>query len=61
MLQMYKTMKIKLNKNKSNQIGFLRIDDETYSKIVIIAKKNKVSNQEVVRSILEQVIDQVEF
>lgn len=54
-------MKIKLNKNKANQIGFLRIDDETYNKVVAIAKKNKVSNQEVVRSILEQVIDDVEF
>ena len=53
-------MKIQIKKSANKIIGALRVTPETFDKIVKIAKKEKVSNQEVIRAILEQVIDTIE-
>jgi predicted DNA-binding protein len=41
-------------------IGSLRVSDTVYAKISTIAKREKCSNQEVVRAILEKFIHDVE-
>ena len=52
---------IKLNKNKDAQIGFVRVSQRLYDKIESVSKKHKVSMQTVVREVLENCIDDVEF
>jgi hypothetical protein len=54
-------MKITIKKSTDKLIGALRVSQKVYDKIVSIAKNEKVSNQEVIRAILEQVIDDVEI
>lgn len=53
-------MKIIIKKTSDKLIGLLRVSEGTFNRIEIIAKKEKVSNQAVVRAILEQVIDTIE-
>lgn len=45
--------------SRDKQIGALRVSPKVYSKIESVAKKEKVSKQEVIRAILEQVIDTI--
>lgn len=52
---------VKLNKNKDAQIGFVRVSQRLYDKIEQVSKKHKVSMQTVVREVLENCIDDVEF
>jgi len=54
-------MKIRLAKSADKIIGALRVSPETYGKIEILARQGGVSNQEVVRAILDQVINDVEI
>lgn len=54
-------MKIQLQKPASKIIGALRVSPETFDKIEKLAKKEKVTNQDIIRAILEQVIDEVEI
>lgn len=53
-------MKIYLSKKSDKIIGALRLPNDLFEKIEKIAKEQKVSNQEVIRAILIQVIDEVE-
>lgn len=53
-------MKLQIKKTADKQIGGLRLSNDTYNKIVAIAKREKVSKQVVIRSILDKVIDDVE-
>lgn len=53
-------MKIRISKTSDKIIGALRVSNEVYEKVEKIAKKEKVSKQEVVRAILDQVIDTIE-
>lgn len=53
-------MKIRIAKTAEKIIGSLRVSNEVFGKIEIIAQREKVSNQEVVRAILDQVIDDIE-
>lgn len=52
---------ITLNRTKDYQIGNVRVDKITFDKITKIAKEQKVSNQQIVRAILERLIDSVSF
>jgi len=52
---------IKLIVPSLRQIGNVRVSEELYSKISKIAKDNKVSNQDIVRAILENFIDEAKF
>ena len=54
-------MKLIIEKTADKQLGNLRLSDNVYKKIEQIAKKEKVSKQQVVRSILEQIIDSIEL
>lgn len=54
-------MKIHLKKTAERQIGNVRVSPETFHKIEEIAKRGNVSNQSVIRAILEQVIDDIEL
>lgn len=42
-------------------LGLLRVSNEVYGKLEAIAKKKEVSKQKVLRAILDEVIDKVEF
>ncbi len=53
-------MKIQIKKTADKIIGGLRVPPEVFEKISILAKREKVSNQEIVRAILTRVIDEVE-
>lgn len=53
-------MKIKIHKTASKTVGALRVSPETFDKVVKLAKREKVTNQDIVRAILEQVIDTIE-
>jgi len=53
-------MKIRLAKSTDKQIGNLRVSSEVFDKLESIAKKKGVSKQEVVRAILDQIINEVE-
>lgn len=53
-------MKIRIAKNADKIIGSLRVSLKVFEKVSAMAKKANVSNQEVVRAILDQVIDDVE-
>lgn len=52
---------ITLSKTKDYQIGNVRVDKTTFDKVSKIAKEQKVSNQQIVRAILERLIDAVSF
>lgn len=52
---------INLNKNKDAQIGFVRVSQTLYDKIKAISEKHKVSMQTVVRSVLEECLEDVSF
>jgi predicted DNA-binding ribbon-helix-helix protein len=54
------TMKLQLHQKTERIIGALRIEGPVFDKIERIAKKQKTSNQTVIRAILNQVIDSVE-
>jgi len=54
-------MKIRIAKSTDKILGSLRVSNEVYDKLEAIAKKKEVSKQEVVRAILDEVIDKVEF
>ncbi len=53
-------MKLRLAKSADKMIGALRVSPHVFEKISKIAAKEKVSNQEVIRAILDQVIDEIE-
>jgi hypothetical protein len=53
-------MKLQLHQKTERIIGALRIEGPVFDKIERIAKKQKTSNQTVIRAILNQVIDSVE-
>ena len=53
-------MKIRISKSSDKQIGNLRVSAEVYEKLDKLAKKKGVSKQEVVRAILDSVINEVE-
>lgn len=54
-------MKLQIKKSADKQIGGLRLSNETYNKIEVIAKKEQVSNQVIIRAILDRVIDDIEI
>lgn len=53
-------MKIHIKKSSDKQIGNLRISAEVFEKLDKLAKKKGVSKQEIVRAILDQIINEVE-
>jgi len=53
--------KIKLVKSGDKLIGAMRCNPETYNKLKKLADKNKVSVVVIVKTILENVIDEVEI
>ena len=53
-------MKIRLAKSTDKIIGALRVSEKVAKRLEEIAKKEKVSKQEVIRAILDEVIDQIE-
>lgn len=52
---------ITLNRTKDYQIGNVRVDKTTFDKVTKIAKEQKVSRQQIVRAILERLIDTISF
>lgn len=52
---------IRLAKTSDKIIGALRVSDKTYTRIEELAKASKVSNQEIVRAIVEGFIDEAVF
>jgi predicted DNA-binding ribbon-helix-helix protein len=54
-------MNLKFDKTKGKIIGSLRIEEYIFDKIARIAKENKVTNQDVIRSILKEVVDNGEI
>lgn len=52
--------KIIVAKPTDRLIGAVRLPLDTYNKVIEIAKRLEVSNQEVVRAILNQTIDEVD-
>lgn len=52
---------IKLQKNVDMIIGALRVDEDVSNKISKMAEDNNVSKQDIIRSILKEVIDEVTF
>ena len=53
-------MKINVKKTAEKIIGALRVSPEVFYKIETLAKKEKVTNQVIIRAILEKVIDEIE-
>lgn len=53
--------KIKLITKQDKIIGAVRVTENLYNKIVKIAEKHNVSYAEVVRRIVEECIDDIEF
>lgn len=53
-------MKIAIHTPSDKQIGNVRVSDHVFNKLSALAKRKKVSNQTIVRAILEGVIDTVE-
>lgn len=53
-------MKIRIKKSADIMIGSLRVSAKVYNRIQELSKKAGVSNQEVMRAILDEVIDKVE-
>lgn len=54
-------MKLHIKKSTDKNLGALRISQEVFDKLEALAKKKEVSKQEVVRAILDEVIDEIEF
>ena len=53
-------MKIKLHKSAEKIVGAVRVSENIYDKISSLAKAEKVSMQEIIRAILDEVIDDIE-
>ena len=49
-------MEIKLKRDYSEQIGNVRVDEDTYARLKEIADENDVSIQAIVRAVLEETI-----
>ena len=49
-------MEIKLKKDYTEQIGNVRVDEDTYARLKEIADENDVSIQAIVRGVLEETI-----
>lgn len=54
-------MKLKLHTSTDKIIGALRVSYKAFLKIESLAKKAKVSKQEIIRAILDEVINDVEL
>ena len=54
-------MKIRIKKSSDKNIGALRVSDKVFKRLEEIAKKEGVSKQEIIRAILDEMIDKVEF
>jgi hypothetical protein len=54
-------MKLRIKKSADKIIGALRVSPSVFSKIEAIAKREQVTNQVVVRAILDEVIDTIEL
>lgn len=54
-------MKIRISKSSDKQIGNLRISEKVFNRLEEISEKEKVSKQEIIRAILDEVIDKVKF
>jgi hypothetical protein len=52
---------IKLHKKTDKIIGALRCSERVFNLLGIMAKENKVTKQEIVRAILEEVIDEIKL
>lgn len=52
---------IKLVKSSEKIIGAVRVSADVFTKIEKLAKENKVTNQDIVRAILVNFIDEVKF
>lgn len=52
---------IRLTKTTDKIIGALRCSSRVFDKVEKLAKENKVSNQDIIRAILEECIDEVKF
>ena len=52
-------MKLVIHKPSEKQIGNVRVSEEVFNKVAQLSKFKGVSNQTIVRSILETVIDEV--
>lgn len=52
---------IKLVKSGDKMIGGMRCNEETYNKLKLLADKNKVSLVTIVKTILENVIDDIKI
>lgn len=52
-------MKLQIHTPSDKQIGNVRVSDKVYKKIEFLAEAKDVSNQAIIRAILEQVIDEV--
>lgn len=52
---------LRLSKTSDKIIGALRVSGKTFTRIEELAKANGVSNQEVVRAIVEGFIDEAVF
>jgi len=53
-------MKIRVAKSTGKILGALRLSDDVFEKLQKLADKEGVSKQEIVRAILDEVIDKVE-
>jgi predicted DNA-binding protein len=53
--------KIRIANPAGKMIGALRVSDEVFTKITALAEKKAVSRQEVIRAILDAVIDDIEI
>lgn len=53
-------MKIRIAKSTDKILGSLRVSQEVFNKLEALAKKKEVSKQEVLRAILDEVIDKIE-
>jgi len=51
--------KLRVKKTQEKMIGALRVSPEVFDKIKHLAKQEKVSNQAIIRAILEQFIDRI--
>lgn len=54
-------MKIRINKTLEKIIGAVRVSEKVYAKITLIAEQQKASKQDVIRAILDEVIDDIEI
>lgn len=49
-------MEIKLKKDYSEQIGNVRVDEDTYARLKEMADDNDVSIQAIIRAVLEEAV-----